>query len=210
MPPKGYLQRLREICDQYGILLVFDEVICGFGRTGRAFGADSFEVTPDLMTMAKALTNGAQPMGAVAVHEKIWEAISVGAPEETIELFHGYTFSAHPAATAAALATLEIYEREDLFRRAAELSPYFLDRMFELAGLPGVTDVRGFGLLAAFDLAPEGTPGTRGFRSLRRLYDEGLLIKWTGDTGIIAPPLIAERDHIDELASILRRVLSQG
>lgn len=210
VPPKGYLHRLREICDRYGILLVFDEVICGFGRTGRAFGADSFEVTPDLMTMAKALTNGAQPMGAVAVHEKIWAAIAAGAPEETIELFHGYTFSAHPAATAAALATLEIYEREDLFHRAAELSPYFLDRMFELAGLPGVSDVRGYGLLAAFDLAPEGTPGTRGFRSLRRLYDEGLLIKWTGDTGIIAPPLIAERDHIDELASILRRVLSQG
>jgi beta-alanine--pyruvate transaminase len=210
VPPKGYLSRLRTICDRHGILLVFDEVICGFGRTGRAFGADSFQVTPDIMTMAKALTNGAQPMGAVAVREKIWEAIAAGAPDETIELFHGYTFSAHPAATAAALATLEIYQREDLFRRAAELSPYFLDRMFQLAELPGVTDVRGYGLLAAFDLAPEGAPGARGFRCLRRLYDEGLLIKWTGDTGIIAPPLIAERAHIDELASILGRALAHA
>ncbi len=207
VPPRGYLPRLREICDQHGILLVFDEVICGFGRTGRAFAADSFGVTPDLMTMAKALTNGAQPMGAVAVREKVWEEIAAGATEGAIELFHGYTFSAHPAAVAAALATLEIYEREGLFERAADLSRYFLDRMFELVGLPGVTDVRGYGLLAAFDLAPEGAPGARGFRCLKRLYEEGLLIKWTGDTGVVAPPLIAEREHIDEIVTILRRVV---
>ena len=208
VPPTGYLQCLRDICDRHGILLVFDEVICGFGRTGRAFGADSFEVTPDLMTMAKAITNGAQPMGAVAVSKTVWRAIAEHAPEETIELFHGYTFSAHPAAAAAALATLDIYDREALFERAAELSPYFLDRVFELADLPVVTDIRGYGLLAAFDLAPKGTPGTRGYACLKRLFDQGLLLKWTGDTGILAPPLIAGPQHIDEMAQKLRRVLA--
>jgi beta-alanine--pyruvate transaminase len=208
VPPKGYLRRLREICDRHGILLVFDEVICGFGRTGRAFGADSFGVTPDLMTLAKALTNGAQPMGAVAVAEPVWRAIADRAPEGTIELFHGYTFSAHPAATTAALATLDIYERERLFDRAAQLSPYFLDRMFELSDLPAVTDVRGYGLLAAFDLAPDGEAGARGYACLKRLFEEGLLIKWTGDTGIVAPALVAEPGHVDEIADILRRMLT--
>lgn len=208
VPPQGYLQRLREICDRYGILLVFDEVICGFGRTGKAFGADTFGVVPDMMTMAKALTNGAQPMGAVAVSDAVWQAIAGQAPEGTIELFHGYTFSAHPAATAAALAALEIYEREALFERAAALAPAFLDRMFALAGLPAVTDVRGYGLLAAFDLAPEGAAGERGFRCLKRLYDNGLLIKWTGDTGIVAPPLIAGESDIDEIGDILERTLA--
>jgi beta-alanine--pyruvate transaminase len=123
-------------------------------------------------------------------------------------LFHGYTFSAHPAAAAAALATLDIYEADGLFERAARLAPYFLDRIFELANIPCVTDVRGYGLLAAFDLAPDGAPGARGYRCLKRLYDEGLLLKWTGDTGIIAPPLIAEPDHVDDIARILRRVLT--
>ncbi|MBL8667694.1 MAG: aminotransferase class III-fold pyridoxal phosphate-dependent enzyme [Rhodospirillales bacterium] len=208
VPPQGYLQRLREICDRHGILLVFDEVICGFGRTGRAFGADSFGVVPDLMTMAKALTNGAQPMGAVAVREAVWQAIAGKAPPDTIELFHGYTFSAHPAATAAALAALDIYEREGLFERAAALAPAFLDRMFALAELPVVTDVRGYGLLAAFDLAPEGVGGARGYRCLQRLYEKGLLIKWTGDTGIVAPPLIAEESHIEEIGEILRQTLA--
>jgi beta-alanine--pyruvate transaminase len=210
VPPVGYLQRLREICDRHGILLVFDEVICGFGRTGKPFGADSFGVIPDLMTMAKALTNGAQPMGAVAVGAGVWQSIADRAPEHAIELFHGYTFSAHPAAAAAALATLDIYERERLFDRAAELSPYFLDRVFELADLPAVTDVRGYGLLAAFDLAPEGPPGERGYRCLKRLFDAGLLIKWTGDTGILAPPLIASLEDIDAMAATLHAVLSDA
>lgn len=208
VPPQGYLQRLREICDRHGILLVFDEVICGFGRTGKAFGADSFGVIPDLMTMAKALTNGAQPMGAVAVREPIWQAISGGAAEHAIELFHGYTFSAHPAAAAAALAALDIYEHDRLFDRAAELSPHFLDQMFALSDIPAVTDVRGYGLLAAFDLAPEGSPGARGYRCLKRLFDRGLLIKWTGDTGIVAPPLIATRADIDDIVSTVRSVLT--
>lgn len=144
----------------------------------------------------------------MAVSEAVWQAIAKHAPEETIELFHGYTFSAHPAAAAAALATLDIYNREALFERAAQLSPYFLDQVFELADLPVVNDIRGYGLLAAFDLAPKGTPGTRGYACLKRLFEQGLLLKWTGDTGILAPPLIAGPQHIDEMAQKLRRVLA--
>ncbi len=208
VPPMDYLERLREICDAHGILLVFDEVICGFGRTGAAFAADSFAVTPDMITMAKALTNGAQPMGAVAVSAGIYDTLTAGAAPGAVELFHGYTFSGHPAACAAALATLDIYEHEDLFARAARLSSYFLDRMFALADLPGVTDVRGYGMLAAFDLAPAETPGARGYAALKRLFDAGLLIKWTGDTGIVAPPLVAEESHIDEMTGRLGEVIA--
>ncbi|MGF1639849.1 MAG: aminotransferase class III-fold pyridoxal phosphate-dependent enzyme [Rhodospirillales bacterium] len=210
VPPRGYLERLRRICDDHGILLVFDEVICGFGRTGEAFAADSFGVVPDMMTMAKALTNGTQPMGAVAVKDAIYETIVERAPAGTIELFHGYTYSAHPAACAAALATLDIYERDRLFDRAAALSGRFLDGMFALAELPAVTDVRGYGMLAAFDIAPDGPPGARGHRCLKRLFEAGLLIKWTGDTGCVAPPLIAEPSHIDDITGILREVVGSA
>jgi beta-alanine--pyruvate transaminase len=208
VPPKGYLERLRQICDANGILLVFDEVICGFGRTGQPFAADSFAVMPDMITMAKALTNGTQPMGAVAVRDGIYRTLTAGTPPEAIELFHGYTFSAHPAACAAALATLDIYAREDLFTRAAKLSPGFLDRMFALANLPVITDIRGYGMVAAFDLAPAATPGARGYAALKRLFEAGLLIKWTGDTGIVAPALIAEDSQLDEIEERLREVLS--
>jgi beta-alanine--pyruvate transaminase len=207
VPPKGYLQRLREICDAHGILLVFDEVICGFGRTGRAFGADSFGVVPDMMTMAKALTNGAQPMGAVAVRDDIYETITSRGPAGGIELFHGYTYSAHPAACAAGLAALDIYEREHLFERAAAMSGHFLDGIFSLADIPIVTDIRGYGMLAAFDLAPAATPGARGMDVLKRLYAAGLLIKLTGDTVIVAPPLIATAGDLDQIAEILRAQL---
>lgn len=208
VPPKGYLERLRQICDANGILLVFDEVICGFGRTGQAFAADSFGVLPDMITMAKALTNGSQPMGAVAVSDGIYRALTAGAPAEAIELFHGYTFSAHPAACAAALATLDIYSGEDLFGRAAKMSVGFLDRMFALADIPVVTDIRGYGMLAAFDLAPGAAPGARGYAALKQLFEDGLLIKWTGDTGIVAPALIAEERDLDEIEDKLRRVLA--
>lgn len=209
VPPTGYLERLREICDQYGILLVFDEVICGFGRTGKAFGADSFGVTPDIMTMAKALTNAAQPMGAVAVNNKVHDAIMDAAPGKSIELFHGYTYSAHPGACAAGLATMDIYEKEGLFERAAELSDYFLDSMFALRELPAVTDIRGYGLMAGFDLDPgDNAPGARGLEVQKRLFKSGLHIKFTGDAGIVAPPLISERGHIDEICRILREGLS--
>ena len=207
VPPKGYLERLREICDAHGILLVFDEVICGFGRTGKAFAADSFGVVPDMMTLAKALTNGAQPMGAVAVKDEIYETIVDNAPEGAVELFHGYTYSAHPAACAAGLATLDIYEREKLFDRAQAMSERFLDAMFSLADLPAVTDVRGYGMLAAFDIEPEGAPGARGHHCLKRMFEAGLLIKWTGDTGCVAPPLVADDSHIDEIVGIVREVV---
>jgi beta-alanine--pyruvate transaminase len=208
VPPKGYLERLRAICDAHGILLVFDEVICGFGRTGAAFGAQSFGVTPDMMTMAKGLTNAAQPMGAVAVSARIHDAIMAAAPEGAIEFFHGYTYSGHPAACAAGLATLEIYRREALFERARELSPYFLDALFSLKGLPVVTDIRGYGLLAAIDVATDGTPGRRGHRFQKLLFDNGLHLKTTGDAALVAPPLIADKTHVDAIVDILRRTLA--
>ncbi|HVR65275.1 MAG TPA: aspartate aminotransferase family protein [Verrucomicrobiae bacterium] len=210
IPPKGYLERLREICDKHGILLVFDEVICGFGRTGKAFAADSFGVLPDILTMAKGLTNGAQPMGAVACSTKVYDTIVDAAPDGAIELFHGYTYSGHPAACAAGLATLDIYEREGLFERAAELSEYFLDSVFALSDLPIVTDIRGYGLLAGIDLAPmDGKPGLRGLDCTKRLFNSGMHIKFTGDAGIIAPPLIADKKHVDEICAIFRKTLGQ-
>jgi beta-alanine--pyruvate transaminase len=208
VPPKGYLARLRQICDQYGILLVFDEVITGFGRTGQAFAAQSFGVTPDMITMAKAITNGAQPMGAVAVRDDIYETM-MRAGSGGVEFFHGYTWSAHPAACAAAIAALDIYRDEGVFERGAALSGYFLDAMFSLADLPVVTDVRGYGMLAGFDVAADGGPGARGMELQRRLFDAGLHIKTTGDAGIVAPALVAERAHVDELVGILRDTLKK-
>ena len=209
VPPKGYLQRLREICDRHGILLVFDEVITGFGRTGKAFGAHSFDVTPDVMTMAKALTNGAQPMGAVAVRDDIYDTVVDAAPEGSVELFHGYTYSAHPAACAAGLAALDIYQNERLFDRAAELSPYFLDAVFDLRDLDVVADIRGYGMIAGFDLKPAGKPGARGTEVMKRLFAAGVYIKFTGDCGIVAPPFVAERSDIDEIFGVVREVLEK-
>jgi beta-alanine--pyruvate transaminase len=207
VPPKGYLQRLREICDAHGILLVFDEVICGFGRTGQAFGAQSFGVTPDMMTMAKGITNGAQPMGAVAVSERIHDTIFAAAAEGAIELFHGYTYSGHPAACAAGLATLDLYRAEALFERGAALSPYFLEAMFSMRDLPIVADIRGYGMMAALEVHSDGAPGRRGHLLQKRLFDNGLHLKTTGEAAIIAPPLIAGREHIDMIADVLRRTL---
>ena len=208
VPPKGYLARLRKICDQHGILLVFDEVICGFGRTGKAFAAQSFGVTPDIVTMAKAITNGVQPMAAVAVKQEIYDTVVNAAPPNTVEFFHGYTFSAHPAACAAALAALDIYERENLFDRAAQMSAYFLDAVFALRDLPVVTDIRGYGMLAGIDLAPGEVGGARGHEVQKRLFDAGLHVKNTSDTVIVAPAFVAEGSHIDEMCGVLRRVLS--
>ena len=209
VPPKGYLERLRQICDRHGILLVFDEVICGFGRTGKAFAAQSFNVMPDMITMAKALTNGALPMGAVAVSEKIYHTITSAALDGAVEFFHGYTYSAHPAACAAGIAALDIYEREGLFDRAAEMSDYFLDRMFDLKGIKAVTDIRGYGMLAGIDLAPAEKPGVRGYDATKRLFKRGLHIKFTGDSGICAPALVAEKRDIDEICAIFREVFSE-
>jgi beta-alanine--pyruvate transaminase len=208
VPPRGYLERLREICDQHGILLVFDEVITGFGRTGRAFAAQAFGVLPDVMTMAKALTNGALPMGAVAVRDEIYQSITSSAAEGEIELFHGYTYSAHPLACAAAVATQRIYREERVFERAAELAPYFLERVFELRDVPIVRDIRGYGLLAGLDLARDERAGELGFAVLQRLFAAGLVVRVTGDTLILAPALIAEREHVDQICEIVRSVLT--
>jgi beta-alanine--pyruvate transaminase len=208
VPPKGYLERLRAICDANGILLVFDEVICGFGRTGKAFAAQSFAVTPDLMTMAKGLTNGAQPMGAVAISERIHDTIMGAAAEGSIEFFHGYTYSGHPGPCAAGLATLDIYRKEGLFERGAAMSPYFLDALWSLKGLPAVADLRGYGMLAAVDIHPDSTPGRRGNVLQKKLFDNGLHLKATGDCVIVSPPLIAEKSHVDAIVDILRKTLA--
>ena len=209
VPPHGYLERLREICDRYGILLVFDEVITGFGRTGAAFAATSFNVTPDIMTMAKALTNGAQPMGAVAVRTSIYRTIVDAAPDGAPEFFHGYTYSAHPAACAAGLATLEIYQREQLFARARELSGYFLDKMFALQDLSAVHDVRGYGLLAGIELKAGKASGARGAELQAKLFDRGLHVKTTGDNAIMAPAFIATHADIDLMSAMLRDAIAE-
>ena len=209
VPPKGYLERLREICDKYGILLIFDEVITGFGRTGKAFAADTFGVTPDIMTMAKALTNGAQPMGATAISTKVHDAIFSAAPEKSIELFHGYTYSAHPAACAAGLACMEIYEEEKLFQKAADLSDYFLDSIYSLQDIDTVTDIRGFGLFAGFDIKPSSAIGARGLELQKVLFHNGLHLKMTGDTGLIAPPFTFEKADVDKMIELLRKGLDK-
>ena len=154
VPPEGYLNRLRKICDDHDILLVFDEVICGFGRTGKPFAAQTFGVTPDMITMAKALTNGAQPMSAVAIRDDIYETIVDSAPENSVELFHGYTYSAHPAACAAGLAALDIYKNDQLFERGEEMSPYFMDAVIDLQDIPVIENIRTQGMMAGIDLAP--------------------------------------------------------
>ncbi|HET7755926.1 MAG TPA: aminotransferase class III-fold pyridoxal phosphate-dependent enzyme [Steroidobacteraceae bacterium] len=209
VPPRGYLERLREICTRHGILLVFDEVICGFGRTGEPFAALSFGVTPDVITMAKALTNGAQPMGAVAVRTDIYRTIVDAAPAGLPEFFHGYTYSAHPAACAAGLATLEIYRNEQLFAKGRDLSGYFLDKMFALGDLPAVADVRGFGLLAGVEIRPGKAAGARGNELQAKLYDRGLHVKTTGDVAIVAPAFIATRADIDAMAEMLREAIAE-
>jgi len=209
VPPRGYLERIREICDRYGILLVFDEVICGFGRTGDSFAASSFGVTPDMITMAKALTNGAQPMGAVAVRDGIYRTIVDSAPDGATEFFHGYTYSAHPAACAAGLATLKIYDTERLFAKGREMSPYFQDAMFGLQDLGVVADVRGYGMLAGVEIKPGSAPGARGSELQAKLFDRGLHVKTTGDVAIIAPAFIATRAEIDQLTAVLRDALKE-
>ncbi len=207
-PPKGYLNRIREICDAHGILLVFDEVITGWGRMGDNFASQAFGVKPDLLTMAKALTNGAQPMGAVAARQEIYDTITDAGPEKGVEFFHGYTYSAHPASCAAGLAMMDIFRKEKLIERARDMSGYFLEAVFSMADLPIVTDIRGVGMMAAIDVAVDKVPGNRGHEAQKRLYDAGLNLKATGDALIMAPPFIAEKHHIDEIAQKMRAVLS--
>jgi beta-alanine--pyruvate transaminase len=207
VPPKGYLQRLREICTKHGILLIFDEVITGFGRTGEAFAADTFGVVPDILTMAKAITNGSIPMAAVAVREDIQQTILDASPPNSVEFFHGYTYSAHPVACAAALATLKIFRDENTFARVRELAPAFLEQIGSFKDLPYVTDTRGFGLLGAVDLQPEGAPGQRGFKILCKAFEAGLVLRAAGDTIVLAPPFAATADEISQMVDVMRKVI---
>jgi beta-alanine--pyruvate transaminase len=206
-PPKGYLEKLRAICDRYGILLIFDEVITGFGRLGAPFAADVFGIRPDLMTTAKGITNGAVPMGAVFARREVHDALMTG-PEPQIELFHGYTYSAHPVACAAGLACLDIYAREGLLTRAKYVEGRFEARLHGLEGLPNVIDIRNLGLMGAVELAPRpGAPGARGYEVLVGGLKAGLLTRATGDVIALSPPLIISEAQIDQLFDILGGVL---
>lgn len=207
MPPKGYLERVRAICDNHGILLIFDEVITGFGRLGTPFAADYFGVTPDLMTVAKGLTSGVIPMGAMFAKKEIYDAFMQG-PEHMIEFFHGYTYSANPVACAAALGTLDTYQDEGLLTRATDLASYWADAVHSLKEMPHVIDVRNLGLIGAVELEPIGAqPTKRAFTAFLNAYDKGLLIRTTGDIIALSPPLIISEAQIDELVGILGGVL---
>ncbi|MGR3722530.1 aminotransferase class III-fold pyridoxal phosphate-dependent enzyme [Abyssibius alkaniclasticus] len=207
MPPKGYLQKLRDITKKHGILLIFDEVITGFGRLGANFGADFYGVVPDMMTVAKGLTNGIIPMGAVLTTAAIHDAFMDG-PEGTIELFHGYTYSGNPMAAAAGLATLETYADEGLLTRAAALDSYWADALHSLKGLPHVIDIRNAGLIGAVELEPiPGAPTARAFQAFLDAYDKGILIRTTGDIIALSPPLIITKAEIDALIGKLGEVL---
>jgi beta-alanine--pyruvate transaminase len=208
IPPNGYLERVRDICTRHGILLIFDEVITGFGRIGASFGAEYFGIVPDIMTAAKGITNASVPMGAVFVRHNIYESI-IDATEQGIEFFHGYTYSGHPLACAAALATLGVYRDEGLFGRAASLAPYWEDAVHSLRGLPHVADIRNLGIVAGIELEPRsGMPGARAFEVFRRcFYDENVLIRVTGDIIALSPPLIVEKEQIDEIVGAVAKML---
>ena len=208
-PPKGYLQRLRELCDKHGILLIFDEVITGFGRLGTPFAANYFGVTPDLMTTAKGITNGTVPCGAVFASRKVHDGLMTG-PESQIELFHGYTYSAHPTACAAGLATLDIYKDEGLLTRGAQLSDHWQNALHGLKGLPNVIDIRNVGLMGAVELAPrKDAVGARGYEVMVECWNKGLYLRNSADSLAMSPPLIVEKSHIDEMMSILSDVIKR-
>ncbi len=209
LPPKGYLEKLRAICNRHGLLLIFDEVITGFGRLGKPFGAQFFGVTPDMMTVAKGLTNGAIPMGAVIARRGIHDALMTG-PENLIELFHGYTYSGHPVACAAGLATLDIYEREGLFERAASLAPVWEEAMHTLRDSPYVIDVRNLGLVAGIELEPRpNEPGKRAYEVLVDCFENGVLVRQAGDIIALSPPLIIEEAQIHHIVDSLSAALSR-
>ena len=204
VPPVGYLQRLRELCDQHNILLIFDEVITGWGRTGSAFGAQEFGVTPDIMTMAKATTNGIVPFGVVACKEEIYDAVLDASPKGAVELFHGYTYSGIPISVAAALAVQDIFEKDDIFNRAKELAPYFQEGLFSLKDIDVVENIRGYGMMGGIDIRKDKRPGKAGLETFKHCYDAGVNFKATGDALIIAPMFICEKKHIDEIIDKLR------
>ncbi len=207
LPPEGYYRRLREICDEFEVLLICDEVMSGFGRTGKWFAFENWDIEPDIITMAKGITNGTVPMGATFVTGEIFDAFMNG-PENAIELFHGYTYSAHPLAVAAALATLDTYAEEGLLTRADELAPYWEEKIHAFRGLPHVIDIRNYGLVGAIEFAahPVGV-GKRGYKVFVDAYEKGLLVRASGDIIAVAPPLIISKEQIDELFAILRGVL---
>ncbi len=203
LPPVGYLQRLREITAKHGILLIFDEVITGFGRVGEAFAAQRWGVTPDILTCAKGLTNGAIPMGAVFVADRLYDAFMQG-PESVIEFFHGYTYSGHPVACAAALATQQIYQQENLFQKAIDLEPYWQEALFSLRDLPNVIDIRTVGLVAGVQFAAHADGvGKRGYEVFRECFENGLLVRASGDTIALSPALIVEKAEIDRMMELL-------
>ncbi len=203
VPPKGYLEKIRAICDRHGILLIFDEVITGFGRLGDPFAADYFGIVPDMMTMAKGLTNAAVPMSAVAARTPIYETFMQG-PPHVVELFHGYTYSAHPLACAAALATLDVFAEDDLFARAKALAPKWEAALHGLKDLPNVIDIRNLGLMGAVEMRPrDGAPTIRAFDIYLKCYEKGLLVRQTGDIIALSPPLIVSEEQIDDMTNIL-------
>jgi len=209
IPPVGYLERLRDLCDHYEILLIFDEVITGIGRLGTPFAADYFGVVPDIICAAKGLTNGIIPMGAVIVKDEIYSQFMTG-PKDTIELFHGYTYSGNPVAAAAAIATLEVYEEDGLFSRASELAAYWQEALHSLADHPFVIDIRNIGLIGAIELEPiQEHPTKRAFSAFLRAFERGCLIRTTGDIIAISPPLIINKTQIDELVGCIGDVLSE-
>jgi beta-alanine--pyruvate transaminase len=207
-PPKGYLQKLRAICDKHGVLLIFDEVITGFGRLGFAFASERYGVLPDILTFAKGVTSGTAPMGGVIVRKHVYEAFMNG-PEHAIDLFHGYTYSGHPLACAAALAALDVYRDEKLFERAKALEPKWCDAVMSLKGLPNVLDIRCVGLTGAIDLAPiAGSPGLRGYKALDYSFHEAdVLLRLAGDTIELTPPLIVSEDEIGEIVDKVGRTI---
>ncbi|GAJ29039.1 aspartate aminotransferase family protein [Acidomonas methanolica] len=206
--PKGYLQRLRDICTAHGILLIFDEVITGFGRLGASFAAEKYGVVPDIMTVAKGITNGTVPMGAAIVSDTVFDAFMQG-PPEAIDLPHGYTYSAHPIACAAAIATLDTYADEHLFERAAILAPYLEEAVHGLRGLPHVTDIRNEGLVAAVELEPRNAPTSRAYEVFDRAFHKGVLVRYTGDTIAFSPPLIVEKAEIDRIVETLAELIRE-
>ncbi len=210
-PPKGYLKRLRQICDKHGILLVFDEVITGYGRLGHAFAAERYGVTPDMICFAKGITSGSVPMGGVIARKGIHDAFMTG-PDHVIELFHGYTYSAHPLACAAGLATLDLYRDEKLFERAKKLEPVWAQAVMSLKGLPGVLDIRVVGLMAGIDLASKpDAVGKRGYEALENgFHEHGIMFRTSGDSLAMSPPLIVTEDQIDEIISKVAAVIKQG
>ncbi len=214
LPPKGYLQRLRQICDKHGILLIFDEVITGFGRLGTNFGADYFGVVPDMLNFAKCVTNGVIPLGGVICRSHLYDTMMSAnekSPAHAVEFMHGYTYSGHPVACAAAVATLNLYKEENLFARAGEMGKVLGDAMHSaLKGLPNVIGIRTLGLAGAVELSPiAGVPGKRAFDIFMECFHKGIMVRPAGETLVLAPPYIVEKSHIDELVGTLAAAIKK-